>query len=64
MGTEQLLTVEDVATMLRKHPQTIRAMARQRKIPAIKFGGRTSPYRFRPSSIEAWIAKQERQGTS
>ncbi|TMC23434.1 MAG: helix-turn-helix domain-containing protein [Chloroflexi bacterium] len=35
----KLYTVEDVARILKKHPDTIRRLIRQKKIPARKIGG-------------------------
>ncbi len=35
----KLYTVEDVAKLLKKHPDTIRRLIRQKKIPARKIGG-------------------------
>ncbi|MBO9555552.1 helix-turn-helix domain-containing protein [Cellulomonas sp.] len=54
-----LLGVRDVAEMLGIHPETVREMARRKQIRAIKFGGRTSPYRFRPAAVDELIAKRE-----
>lgn len=54
-----LLGVRDVAEMLDLHPETVREMARRKQIRAIKFGGRTSPYRFRPAAVDEFIAKRE-----
>lgn len=54
-----LLTVVDVARQLGVHPETARKLARQGRIRAAKFGGRTSPYRFRQSAVDEFIAMQE-----
>lgn len=45
---DQLLTVEEVATFLRLREETIRTMARSKRIPALKIG-RT--WRFRVDDI-------------
>ena len=47
-----LMTVDDVAHYLRLEPDTVRAMARDGKIPAIKFG---RVWRFRQSEIDLLI---------
>ncbi len=57
---QPLLTVADVARQLGVHPpETARKLARQGRIRAAKFGGRTSPYRFRQSAVDEFIAMQE-----
>jgi excisionase family DNA binding protein len=47
--TEPLWTVKDVGEYLRLKPETVRMMARARKIPAIKVG---KAWRFRASEIK------------
>lgn len=59
MNANRLLTVHDVAEQFGWHPQTVREKARRGEIPAIKLGGRTSPYRFRQSAIDAFLAAAE-----
>ncbi len=59
MGRPRLLTVHEVADQLGYHPETVREMARRGEIPALKLGGRTSPYRFRQSQIDAHLALLE-----
>ncbi len=56
------MTAEEVAAYLDVHPQTVRELARKDRIPAIKIGGRTAPYRFRRTSIDAWLDKLEKGG--
>lgn len=48
--TEPLLTVEDVANYLRLKQETVRMMARTKKIPALKVG---KVWRFRVSDIKS-----------
>ena len=48
MGNGTLLTVDEVARILRLKPETIRSMARRGDLPAIKLG---RVWRFRSSSI-------------
>jgi excisionase family DNA binding protein len=57
----RLLNVAQVAELLGLHPETIRHMARRGQLPALKLGGRTSPYRFRESAIDAHLAALERR---
>ena len=54
--TEPLWTVEDVAGYLRLEPETIRVMAREEKIPAIKVG---RVWRFNKNILKAWLMQQE-----
>lgn len=54
---DQLLDPDDLAAVLRLHPSEVRRMARDREIPAIRLG---RFWRFRRSSIEAWLAERER----
>ena len=44
-------TSEEVAQYLKLHPYTIRRLAREKKIPAFRVGGR---WRFRIDDIDAW----------
>ena len=47
-----LLTVDDVAYFLRLEPDTVRALARDGKLPAIKLG---RVWRFKQDEINLWI---------
>lgn len=49
----QLLTAEDVARLLGKHPRTILVMAGTGELAAIRLGHRT--VRFSPSDVEDYI---------
>jgi len=49
----KLLTAEDVALLLGKHPRTVLQMALAGKIPAIRLGHRT--VRFLQSDVENYI---------
>ncbi len=51
----ELLTIDDVAALLGKKPQTIRNLVAKRGIPFIP--GR--PVRFLKSSIAAWLIQKE-----
>lgn len=52
-STEPLWTVEDVANYLRLEQETIRMMARAKKLPAIKVG---KAWRFRVNDIKEMLA--------
>jgi excisionase family DNA binding protein len=56
---DALLSVEDTARMLGVSAYTVRQLARDRRIPAIRLG---RFWRFRRSSLDEWIAGQERGG--
>jgi len=51
-----LLTVRDVATLLRKSPWCIYRLAEKRKIPSLVIGGSRC---FDPSVLALWLAKKE-----
>jgi excisionase family DNA binding protein len=53
---ENLLTVENVAELLKLSPYTIREYAKVGKIPAVKFG---RMWRFSPQAIKEWIEKED-----
>jgi excisionase family DNA binding protein len=56
--TEPLWTVEDVAQYLKLEPETVRAMARTGKLPAIKIG---KVWRFKKSALnKALYSSQEK----
>jgi excisionase family DNA binding protein len=55
---DRLLTVEEAADVLQVSAYMVRQWARERKIPAIRMGERY--WRFRRSSLNAWIEDQER----
>ena len=51
-----LLSVRDVATLLRKSPWCIYRLAEQRKIPSLLIGGSRC---FDPSVLALWLSKKE-----
>lgn len=53
--TEPLWTVEEVAQYLRLEPDTVRAMARDVKLPAIKVG---RMWRFKRSALQKYLNEQ------
>ena len=56
---EQLLTVDEVAGLLRLRPSTVRAYAERGSLPCARIGGRL---RFRPSDVSLWIARRYEKG--
>ena len=51
-----LMTVDDVANYLRLEPDTVRALARDKKIPAIKLG---RVWRFTEEDIYSWVLQSQ-----
>jgi excisionase family DNA binding protein len=58
---QELLTVADVARLLRLKPSTVRAYAERGSLPSVLVGNRL---RFRPSDVGLWIARRYRKGGS
>ena len=60
INLEEMLTTNEVAAILKKHPVTIRRMVNRKKnpLPCRRIGG---TLRFWPQEINDWI---ERHGTS
>jgi excisionase family DNA binding protein len=54
---DRILSVDEAADKLQLSAYTIRQWAKDRKIPAIRLG---RYWRFRESSLDAWIDEQER----
>jgi excisionase family DNA binding protein len=52
MPSESLMTVKEVAALLRVSTQTLYKMLEQRRIPGIKIG---SQWRFDRTRFEAWL---------
>ena len=53
---DKILTLEEVAELLRAHRSTIYRFVRKGRIPAFKMG---SDWRFSQESIEKWISERE-----
>jgi excisionase family DNA binding protein len=53
---DPVLTMEDVASLLKVHPTTIYRLLKNHRIPAFKMG---SDWRFNRESIERWIKERE-----
>lgn len=60
---ERLLDSQEVAELMKVHPETVKRRARSGEIPGIKFG---KLWRFRASILEAYVREkiQENAGTS
>jgi len=56
--SSQMMTVEEVASYLKMKSVTIYKHAQKGKIPAFKVG---SSWRFKRSTIDEWIALQEKK---
>ncbi len=50
-GRDDLLTVPEVAALLKVHKATVQRWSRERGLPAVKIG---KEYRIRRSDLEAW----------
>jgi excisionase family DNA binding protein len=56
--TDVVLTVPELAALLKMHPQSIYAMAAEGKIPGVRRIGRA--VRFHRPTVLAWLASGER----
>src|SRR5437773_2099062 len=56
---QPLLTVEDVAALLRLRPSTVRAYAERGSLACVRIGGRL---RFQASDVSAWVAQRHSKG--
>ncbi len=59
--SDEILTVQDVATLLKVADKTVYTMAQRGELPAFKVRGQ---WRFRRSDLDAWIAAQTRRNSS
>ncbi len=55
---EKLWTINETANYLGLKPDTVRAMARNKRIPAIKVG---RIWRFEPRDIAEWLLSQKNE---
>ena len=53
---EKLLTVRELADVLKLHAKTVERMARDGRVPSVRVCGRV---RFKPSDIASWLAERE-----
>lgn len=58
MSDDEILTIRDVAALLKVGEKTIYTMAQAGDLPGFKVRGQ---WRFRRSDIDAWIAAQVEQ---
>lgn len=59
MTRDDILTIPEVAELLRIAEKTVYTLAQKGKLPAFKVGGQ---WRFSRSSIESWIEERTRSG--
>jgi excisionase family DNA binding protein len=50
-GFFDVYTAQEVGKHFKLHPYTVRRLAREKKIPAFRFGGQ---WRFRKDEIDVW----------
>ena len=53
--TERILTVREVANMLKLNEKTVYRLAAEARLPAFKVGG---SWRFRVKDLDSWIADE------
>ncbi len=58
---DEILTVQEVATLLKVADKTVYTMAQRGELPAFKVRGQ---WRFRRADLDAWIASLTRSGSS
>lgn len=58
---EPLWWIEDVMRYLKVSKREVIRLVRDRHLPCSKLGGRTSPLRFRPEAVRAWVIEREHQ---
>jgi excisionase family DNA binding protein len=59
--TDEILTVSEVAGLLKVAEKTVYTMAQQSELPAFKVRGQ---WRFRRTDLEAWIDAKTRGGAA
>lgn len=57
MSTSPLLNIKEAAQYLNLKPDTVRTMARQRRIPAFKMG---HVWRFDPHEVKQWLDEKRK----
>jgi excisionase family DNA binding protein len=53
---DEILTLQDVADLLKVHPKTVYTMAQRGEIPCFKVRGQ---WRFQRTDLAEWIEKQK-----
>jgi excisionase family DNA binding protein len=56
----EILTVQEIAALLKVADKTVYTMAQRQEIPAFKIRGQ---WRFKRDDIDSWIAKLKRRST-
>lgn len=56
--SDEILTVQEVAALLKVADKTVYTMAQKGEIPAFKVRGQ---WRFRRTDIDTWIEQQDRK---
>lgn len=60
MTDDEILTLKEVAALLKVAEKTTYTMAQRSELPGFKVGGQ---WRFRRADIESWIDRQRREAT-
>jgi excisionase family DNA binding protein len=55
MNSEPIMTVDEVSVYLNLHPLTVRRLARDGEIPAMKIGRQ---WRFKRDLLDQWLEQQ------
>ena len=55
MSNDEILTISEVAELLKVADKTVYGLAQRSELPAFKVGGQ---WRFSRSAIDSWIAEQ------
>lgn len=61
MSNSEVLTLSEVASLLKVHPNTVYRLARSGKLPVFKAG---TDWRFQRSAVEAWMKTRPSTGDS
>ena len=59
MPSDEIMTLKEVAHLLKVADKTVYIMARKRELPAFKVGGQ---WRFRREDIDLWIDQKQGHG--
>ena len=63
--TDTLLTMQEVADLLRLHPVTVRRMVHRGVLPSIKLGDdKTSPVRVRQTDLATFLERRSRRASN
>lgn len=59
MASDEILTLKEVARLLKVADKTVYTMAQKKELPAFKVRGQ---WRFRRGDIDRWINEQQAEG--